>query len=56
VEARNDPTIGRDACESGKETVDQTSRASEASVWNEDVSISRQIARATRSSDFYYPP
>jgi len=50
------PTIGRDACESGKETVDQTSRASEASVWNEDVSISRQIARATLSSHFYYPP
>lgn len=41
VEAEN--LIGRDACERRKETVDQTSRASEASVWNEDVSISRQI-------------
>lgn len=41
VEAAN--SIGRDACERRKETVDQTSRTSEASVWNEDVSISRQI-------------
>jgi len=32
VEAEN--LIGRDACERRKETVDQTSRASEASVWN----------------------
>lgn len=53
VEAEN--LIGRDACERRKETVDQTSRASEASVWNEDVSISRQIEQhASRSSHFYY--
>lgn len=55
VEAEN--LIGRDACERRKETVDQTSRASEASVWNEDVSISRQIEQhASRFSHFYYRP
>lgn len=35
--------IGSNACERRRGTVDQTSRTSEASVWNEDVSISRQI-------------
>lgn len=36
-------------------TVDQTSRTSEASVWNEDVSISRQIEpHVPRSPHFYY--
>ena len=53
MEAEN--LIGRDACERRKETVDQTSRTSEASVWNEDVSINRQIEQhASRSSHFYY--
>lgn len=40
---RAENSIGRNVCEKRKETVDQTSRASKASVWNEDVSISRQI-------------
>lgn len=35
--------IGSNVCERRRGTVDQTSRTSEASVWNEDVSISRQI-------------